>query len=331
MKREKVITVLACLGVDPAKEQKRTGWLVAHCPLGPWRHGGEDKNPSFGVKEEAGDNHCHCFSCGYGGSLSDLVEEVGAMNKIKPQTVLDLTHARSLCELTADDIDFDIPDIEQTLFGGGKKKPFHEFPSWFRDSFKPVNAIPWARDYLLHGREQPVPEALWSHYDLRADTGQKRICIPVYDFDGRLAGMHGRAVEPENPMRYRMYTHNGENNPIVWLGEHWIDFERPVIWVEGYFDLLSVARVYENVVSPLFANPSFDKMDRMADSFEIVTLYDHGKGGDNGRERVSKWAKKRIVKHVRPPKHRKDAGDMTVPELVAILGEIVPLRKKLVV
>jgi hypothetical protein len=64
----------------------------------------------------------------------------------------------------------------------------------------------------------------------------------------------------------------------------------------------------------------------MADAFEWVTLYDRGGGGDSGRTQVSKaLSSDYVVTHLKPPEHRKDPGEMTVPELRELLGKHLQL------
>ena len=96
---------------------------------------------------------------------------------------------------------------------------------------------------------------------------------------------------------------------------------------EGPFDLASIRRVYDNVTSPLFANPSLDKIRRMSDALEWVTFLDRGAGGDAGRDKIDKAiGADHVIHHRHPPKGRKDPGEMTVDELVAVLNDLVPCK-----
>ena len=140
----------------------------------------------------------------------------------------------------------------------------------------PVADYAPAMDYLA---TRPVSPALAAALDLRADTAEGRVCFPVRDFQGVLRGLHGRAIAGGTSPRYRMYSQAGRNNPLIWLGEHWVDRTRPVVVVEGPFDLASVYRVYRNVASPLFANPPAEKILRMADALEQITFLDQRQGG----------------------------------------------------
>jgi hypothetical protein len=324
MKPDKVRAFLQAIGSKVPAGQHRAGWIVSDCPLGKWRHEKGKSSPEvFGVRREQGDARSNCFSCGWHGSLSDLLMEMRMLNKHKPMMKAEWAKAEAMIEEADADLELnlDLPDLEAVLFG--PREGLHEYPEWWLKSFVPVADVGWARDYL--GDRDVTPD-MATLLDLRADTKEKRICFPVRDFDGLLVGLHGRATVADTEPRYRMYTHDKVNNPIVWLGEHWIDLSRPVVVVEGPFDLASVRRVYDNVTSPLFVNPSFEKIKRMSDALEWITLYDRGSAGDAGRKRVTSFLHKdHVITHLQPPSGRKDPGECSAEELSELLSPIVQL------
>jgi hypothetical protein len=258
-----------------------------------------------------------------------MIVEMHHLNKVTPDREVDWKAVNALIDEAENDLDLnlDAPDIEDLFLsshGGG----LHEFPEWWLSSFAPVSQVDWAQAYLHHGRAgcDPIPPSVAQALDLRCDTNQHRICFPVRGFDGKLLGLHGRAVEKGVEPRYRMYLQAGKNNSLIWLGESWVDLSKPIITVEGPFDLASVYRVYRNVVSPLFATPSAAKLQRMGDAFEWLTLLDRGKGGDKGREKISNvMGKTHLIQHLFPPVHKKDPGELTIPELVELLEPCVKL------
>jgi len=329
MKDSSIEKALRLLGVDNPQLHKRTGWVVSKCPLGPWRHDGGESSPEvFGVKKEPGDPLVKCFSCGFKGSFGDLVFQMRHLNKMNPQVEVPWGEVLQLVEEAEQsvELDLDSPDIEEMLFGT-KEEP-HYFPDWWLESFLPWNEISWARDYLA---ERNVPASIAAKFDLRADTKQRRVCFPVRDFNGALVGLHGRAIDKETEPRYRMYTFAGKNNPIFWLGEHWVDLSKPLVVVEGPFDLASVYRVYRNVASPLFADPNATKILRMADALEIITFFDHGTGGDTGRRKFEKvLGKDHVLTHIKPPEGFKDPGSMSPEQIAELLHGLVKLDDFLV-
>jgi hypothetical protein len=321
--KSQTTSFLAKLGSSMPATQLRKGWFISHCPLGPWKHGGEDKHPSFACKDEPGDAKTTCFSCGWHGTMSKLVMELQRLNKADHRLDVKWGDVMQLI-IDAEDgveLDFDYPDLETVL--SQKKVDLHEFPEWWVQTFPHWHAVPWAAAYL---KERHVHTAMCARLFLRADTEQKRICFPVRDFKHRLVGLHGRCIHANVQPRYRMYQYAGQTNPDVWLGEDWVDLNRPILVVEGPFDLASCLRVYDNVVSPLFATPNPTKIKRMGDAMEWVTLFDRGAGGDSGRVRISEvLGKNYVLTHLTPPEHRKDPGEMTVPELQEALGPILQL------
>ena len=324
MNREQIVHALKLIRAENIQPTKRTGWVVSRCPLGPWRHEDGVSGPEvFGVRIEKGDPHTNCFSCGWHGSFGDLVLTMRHLNKKAPHVEVKWGDVLRLVEQAEEEseFDWDTPDIEDLLFGA-KEEP-HYFPDWWLDSFPHWSEIKWARQYLS---SRDVPQEVADFLDLRADTKEKRVCFPVRDFSGNLVGLHGRAVEDGVEPRYRMYTYAGKNNPIFWLGEHWVDLTKPIVVVEGPFDVASVLRVYPNVVTPLFANPSAEKLRRMADALEWITIFDRGKGGDSGRKKVDSVLKRdHVIQHLLPPEGRKDPGGSTIEELTELLSGYIKL------
>lgn len=330
MNKEKTVSFLKALGATVPNHQPRTGWVISDCPLGPWRHDGGKSSPLvFGIQTTPGDARCNCFSCGWSSSISTLKHEMQRLNKKSPHLEgVDWKALDVMIEAAQEEFGLvlDSPDIEEVLFGS--KKGSHVFPNWWLDSFPKWSEAKFAREYL---EERNVPAKVADELGLRADSHEMRVCFPVHDFKGQLVGLHGRAIKDGVNPRYRMYLQAGVNNPIHWLGESWVDFDRPIVVVEGPFDVTSVKRVYDNVVSPLFANPSFEKLHRMAPALEWITLFDRGKGGDSGREKVTAALKKdHVVHHLKPPEGSKDPGAMTVNQLRDLLQEVLPKSALLV-
>jgi len=324
MKDPHLAKLMQMLGSAPASHH-RSGWFVTSCPLAPWRHeGGSDHNPAFAIKREAGDAFCNCFACGYHGKLSELILEMRHLNKVSSQLQVPWGEAFALVEQAEDEtlLNLGSPDVEEMLEARLDKN--HEFPQWWLDSFAKWREIKWAVDYL---QSRNVAPEIADYMDIRVDVIERRICFPVRNFRGKLMGLHGRAVEKDTAPRYRMYKQAGHINPHIWLGEHWIDTEKPILIVEGPFDLASVLRIYPNSCSPLFANPSKEKIKRMADALEWVTLFDNGRGGDAGRAKISQVLHKtHIVTHARLAPDLKDPGEASIEQLKAALTGVLPLK-----
>lgn len=325
MKLQTGVEFLKGLGCTVPQHQPRTGWVLSDCPLGPWNHtAGKSSAKVFGLR--LSDGHCKCFACDWTGNVEELVGELHARSKptlfsksaTQPLIAIDYKAITEL--LTGFDAEPEWPTLDLKL--SNPKASLHVFPEEWLESFPEALSVGWALKYL-HKRQ--VPPQLALDLDLRADTKQHRVCFPVRDFKKRLVGLHGRAVEGGVDPRYRMYLHDKKNNQIAWLGESWVDLSQPIVVVEGPFDLASVRRVYANVVSPLFSNPSYDKIKRMAPASTWITFYDRGTGGDHGREKVDKAiGGDHVVHHLLPPEGVKDPGEMSAQEIYETLNNVLP-------
>ena len=324
MNKDQIKTFLGHLGQKTHPDQNRTGWVLSPCVLGLWRHENGKSNPTaLAIRIEPGDSFVNCFSCGYHGKQSDLILEMLFLQRQTPQNPKpDFAAAQTVLDTAIDKIEYDFggPSIEDDLFESKTGQDHHIFPEDWLQSFALAWNTPWAREYL---KSRSVGANTAATYDLRADSKRNRVCIPVRDFAGHLRGLHGRDVTGDHPLRYFAYAHQKHHNPSIWLGEQWVDFEQPIIVVEGYFDLLSVSRVCRNVVSPLYANPSIAKLKRMSGATSWVTLLDQGKAGDIGRSRITKALPGNVVTHLIPTS--KDAGEMTTGDLVDLLEDHVEI------
>ena len=120
-----------------------------------------------------------------------------------------------------------------------------------------------------------------------------------------------------------MYGFNNKRNTEPWLGESWVDQDKLVVICESVFDLAAIYPVYPNVMCSLSSGMAANKVKRIADAGEIVTLYDHGKGGDSARKTLHKYLGKAILGDCIPTKEQDDAGNMSIEEIAEILKDYI--------
>ncbi len=139
-------------------------------------------------------------------------------------------------------------------------------------------------------------------------------------------GVHGRAVDKGVEPRYYAYPRNGNpegvRNPDIWMGEHHSNLDEPVILTEGQFDYAKVFYWYENVLAGLTTQLTEAKLRRIEDASKIITIFDYGLGGDNGRELISKKFKHCPVKHLYVPEEYGDLGNMPDYLVKELLSEV---------
>ncbi len=305
----------------PAETQNRKGWVVSSCPFGPWLHGdGVDSNPSFGISISSTKKSIHhCWSCNASGDLDDLLLNLRVKLQKAKHEGYDLKKCVQLIAAENEEVELDIPDYES---GPPEHDKIVIFPEWWLDSFIHASTSPAATEYL---KSRGITHKTIDALDLRYDTMQQRVCFPIRDWQGNLVGLHGRTIRKDEPHRYNMYGFQNQRNKLPWLGEHWVDLNRTVVLVESVFDLAKVYHIYDNVMCGLTAGLSKKKILRISDIADIVTLYDHGKGGDAAREALTKYLKKSSLVHEEPYESEKDPGEMTYKRIHEVLSEHISL------
>lgn len=303
-------------------EHRRSKWLEGKCPFAIWRHeSGKDNNPSFGIRWDTTQKSIvKCFSCGFGGDLSELHYQLAIEMRKDPSANIHLSNLLQLIadEFTEQEFDSDIPDF-------GSKQPNQEikpYPESWLDSFKLIREFPEAVKYCA-GRG--ITYHMQKKLDLRFDPVQRRVCFPFRDFKGRLMGVQGRAIDKDNKLRYYFYGYGQHKNMLVWLGEHHINLDKPVIICEGPTDYASIRRVYDNVCASFSAGVSTEKLKRLADAVEIITFYDFGKGGEQARAKIRKVLIGIPITDLIPPDAETDPGAMSLEIVSEYLEDHVNL------
>lgn len=315
---------LRCLSVT--RFGGRTGWVTGACPLGPWAHGDGSGRASFGMKTGTGPIFVKCFSCGYHGTPAELVYEIVGRNRLSPSGK-PYAFARALAILAANPsslLEDGIPSLDEATWGAPAETVFPE--SWLAE-FEPAHAEGRVHPYL-QGRH--VPYAVARALDLRFDPMRARICFPVRDVHGRLRGLHGRSIYDHVRLRYLMYTLEDEHgekrcSPDVWLGEAWVDPERPVVVVESVFDLVPVYQCYRNVMTPLMASLNARKLARLAGIRTVVPMFDADRAGALALETLKKGLGRTALVPIQSIGGFKDPGAAGVAVVAEILRHYVEL------
>lgn len=252
----------------------------------------------------------------------DLLHKVKYMLQRSPAPGYNLSAAGAAIFHEADDIEVlldDLPEYGDPLVTS-EEEPF---PDWWLGSFQSAFQFKEAMDYLASRQVSP---SMAEFLDLRYDPIKRRVGFPFRDFQGRVMGMQGRSIDPNEDLRYYQYGFKDHRNSSVWMGESRVDLDRPVVVCEGPLDMTSILRAYDNVLVSFTSGLSVSRLRRIRDASEIVTFYDYGKGGTAARTRISEFFKSIPVSHVVPTQAQDDAGAMSFEEVVAALEDKVPLK-----
>jgi 5S rRNA maturation endonuclease (ribonuclease M5) len=252
----------------------------------------------------------------------DLLMQVSYKVKALSLPGYNLAAASALINGELDELEFDghgIPDFPETH----QDSPDTVFPEWWLDTFPSVSTVPIATTYLQNrGLTLAVMRAL----DIRYDPAQHRVAFPFRNSKRELVGLQGRVIDNSHPLRYFQYGFHGKRNMQHWMGEDFVDMDKPVVLLEGPFDLASVFRVYQNVAASFTSGLSMEKVKRFMDADSIITLYDHGSGGDSARKRIQEVLGTRPIAHIIPTPQEGDAGNMDQDTVARYLQDHVRLR-----
>lgn len=307
---------------------KRTGWVLATCPM-RWKHSGNGSDAFAISHDPKKKSRCKCLSCGYSGDLQDLLLDLRyGLNKNPEYEVnLQLSAASAMIHAEFEEMELtaaDIPDYEAPV-----EKHERIFPEMWLEGFRSISYFPEAMTYC---QKRGIDLETLKTFDVRFDPAQRRICFPFRNFKGELMGMQGRHIDniqfkdkdhPDAPLRYYQYGYYGHRNMHIWMNENNLDLDDQVVTCEGPFDLCKIFQAYPNVAASFTSGLSMTKMKRLGDADSIITFYDHGQGGDAARESHRKYLKGYPIVDVIPTEEQGDAGAMSMTDIRALLKEHV--------
>lgn len=278
---------------------------------------GHDHNPSCtAMVSDTEETVVKCFTChNHPVSLLTLVMDIRRRNKNDYRRDYDFGMIMDL----VDEEEKHLPDFEDLPDFESEKEPqFIQFSEEWLKSFFPAAAHPYLKK---RGISPLVSERL----GVVLDPTEFRVCFPVRDWQGRLAGLHGRDTTGINQLRYFAYKYNGHVNTSVWLGEDACDLSLPVVLTEGPFDLAKIKMSYDNVLASLTSALSVKKLKRLVEVEEVISFYDYGTGGDHARDKLDSFCSKRSIPltHIIPTQEVGDAGNMIPQEIYALITPIL--------
>ncbi len=309
--QEKEIRQWIYLLGETAQTETGVTWVHMTCPLAQWDHqSGKDSNPSHGVHVSHGESRLHCWSCNFSGTQMDLLLRLQREGVQLPYGKL-----ISMINDAEENTPFGWEDgaYEDSL----NPAPDHVYPDFFLDITEPAYSDGQVHPYLAQRQVSYETAEVW---DIRWDPFRQRVAVPVRDFEGRLRGLHGRAVNPAANLKYLAYPHEHKTNPHIFLGEHLVDAEQTIVLPESMFDLFRVYEVYKNVMTPLKAGMSKSMIARLENAQRILTMFDGDKAGELAREKLTEQLPKTVeLMHCILPEG-KDAGDLTLEEVAQALA-----------
>lgn len=314
MKSDKIKVFLRLIGIKTGYVQNE--WYMASCPLAKFTHKhGTDRNPSFGVSIEDGKSHYHCFSCGNGGSLDDLLMKLVFFYKKKLPDTIRLQDANTFID--EEDSRIVLPDWEENQ----RKDKIYHWPEYWLEGYYPAWEYEGAVEYL---ESRLITKSVSDYLDIRYDERQGRVLFPFRDYSSKLIGARGRAMDKEAFLRYSDYKYQGISNiGITWYNESNIDVRKPVVLVEGSFDLARILPVYTNVLACLTASVNMQKLYRVSGFKQLILFFDNDEGGNQLADKMEMNLSSLTRRVFYDENDENDPGLMTYDRIEEILSDMI--------
>lgn len=303
MDAQQIEQLLRVLGCEKIKYGSR--WVNASCPFASSRHSkGSDRRPSFGVLVSEGVSHYRCLACGVVGDLHGLIWTLSrhrgtgrwywdACRLLHHETpsASDLERMSELADTPIDARE----RLERSNYWGppaprqtsrALNLDTLEYPVLAESDLQKFRDLPpVARDYLT-GPKRKLQLHTIDIWELGWQPYSRRIVIPVRDWDGRLVGLTGRAVDPDNDPKFLHST--GFKRDYFLFGEHMVERGESGYLVEGHFDVIYLRQMgYPNAVAVMGSHLSVVQVEKLIKMFPDVTIIPDG--DQAGGDAAAKW------------------------------------------
>jgi len=275
-------------------EATRTGdkWK-ARCPSGTH----SDDNPSWDIRDDPGSlKHGlhHCFSCGYEGTTTDLVQKVLEMSTTTVAREWIEKHAMGK-PIAAWNLAVNMAPLRKHQFAMPSEVTMLPFGVWLETPSKyvtergitPAQVERWSVGYAINGRLNG------------------RIVFPTHNAQGRVVNYTARTFVSA-PKRY--LTPAREENPdfnVVYGERFWPapTQRQQVIVTEGVINTLAVERCTPLPVACLNgSNPSLGQLSRLSTFSTVIIMTDQDYAGDKADQDLSEaLTRHTTIKRVRLP------------------------------
>lgn len=245
--------------------------LMISCPI----HG-VDKNPSFGINLDKG--ICHCFSCGYSGSIENLYRTLTGQSLLKTLGINSdpfssyavSSYSKPLRFSFYEDEDFSLKNV-YINYDSKKLIPY------FRNkecknyvSLRGINPSIAKQAKLLYCKEERINGTLFKN----------RLIIPIYE-NHKLISFEGRRINPQDPDPKVLYPKNCTVNTLYDIDN--LDRNQPLYACEGLMDLfvLRGCDYFKNSTSIFGANITKRQLDLFSSFLKgVIYIADSDKAGD---------------------------------------------------
>lgn len=295
---------LAQHGVDRFHQFRRNGDNIqTSCPF---HKNGQERKPSFGVNGEI--DKCHCFSCGWSGTIEEMVSELygyqdeGKFGKrwlIKRFNTIEIETRKNIMEdfkndnntLCSSRYNRSNKWSDRILCGKTRQVRLSDETEQSKITEEELDKYRYIHPYMY---ERGLTDEIIERFDIGYDRERKEITFPVRDIEGRCVFVAGRSVE-----RKFFRLPQGLNKPL-YQGYRFVDGSYKICYVtESFLNCLTCWKYDKPAIAMLGTGnkKQYEILNKLPVR-EYILAFDPDEAGRKATERFRKNVHGKIIKEL---------------------------------
>ena len=265
----------------------------------PFHKQGQERKPSFGVNVEK--DKCHCFACGWSGSIEEMVSElfgyndagkfgknwlVKRFNTVEIETRPNILEGINVRNNISNRSDKAINRFKQHIQGDKSSEQYSgEITEEELDKYRYIHP------YMY---ERGLTDEIIERFDIGYDRERKEITFPVRDIEGRCVFVAGRSVE-----RKFFRLPKGIDKPIYCADKFRVGTYRTAYITESFLNCLTCWK-YDKPAMAMIGTGNqkqYEILNKLPVR-EYILAFDPDDAGRKATERFRKNVQGKIIKEL---------------------------------
>lgn len=244
----------------------------------PFHKGGQERKPSFGINID--DGRCHCFTCGWSGSISEMISELFGRNDFGK-------FGESWLEKRFNSVE--IETREKMILPSRNRCRTFAIKKYITE--EELDKYRYIHPYMYR---RGLTDEIIERFDIGFDRDSNCITFPVYNLDGRCVFVARRNVEK----KFFQYP-QGVEKPVYLANEILKNNYKKVYVCESFLNALTFWK-YGRPAVALIGTGTKEQYDilKKLPVREYVLALDPDEAGRKGTEKFRQNVKGKIIKEV---------------------------------
>ena len=289
----------------------------------PFHKQGQERKPSFGVNGEK--DKCHCFACGWSGSIEEMVSELFGYNDagkfgkrwlIKRFNTIEIETRKNIMEDFRNDNNTLCSNLynrsnkrsDRILCGKTRQVKLSDKKEQSEITEEELDKYRYVHPYMY---ERKMNNRVIEIFDVGYDKETECITFPIRDKNGNCLFIARRSVNT----KFFSYP-QGVEKPLYGLYELYQLDEFPKEIYESMIDAITIwthCDKYAVALNGLGNDLQFSQLNDMPNRTFILAT-DNDSAGIKARIRLKKYITNKIIKEIILPSNRKDINECTYNE-----------------